>query len=272
MKLATAALAGLMAAAPLAGQAPAQKTKKWSFGLYGSAPEFGMYFHQLEESGAPGEYKVFFDTKTDLDLKNNKNGQGVRIDYLGPRFGFQLDVGFHDFAGQNRMTRAITLDDETFDAGMDVTSSIKNTSVDITNTIKILSFEHFWLGIDLGIQAWIMRVGAEGRNISVGDETKDGVGPVSTILPLPIPQVGLSLGLKGFNNALEFRGRAHLLSYSGASYTLFAADARCYFLPWLGVRAFMENQRFDVPYGSVNEDMEARIDNNRFGFGVAFRW
>jgi len=273
MKLATIALAGLMAAAPLIGQA--SPGKKWSFGVYGSTPDLGMYLRQRQSSDSLPDLdslKTDFDSKTDLALKSGKMGMGTRIDYLGPRGGFQLDVGVHEFAGQNKVTRPIVIDNQTFSADADVTSSIKNTTVDLTGTIKILRFEHFWFGIDLGIQAWMMQVSAEAKNISSGGITKDDPDPVSANLPLPIPQVGLSFGIKGFNNVLEIRGRAHMLGYSGATYTLFAADARCYFLPWLGVRAFMENQQFDAPYGSVSDDLEARIDNNRFGFGIAFRW
>jgi len=264
MKLATTALACLMAAAPLVGQTPAEK--KWSFGLYGSSPNLEMYLHQLDDDGS----QTNFHSKKDFGLKNDKLGLGVRIDYLGPRGGFQLDVGMHDFAGQNRLTEPINVDGDKFDAGADVTSSIKNTTIDLTGTIKVLRFEHFWLGIDLGLQAWVMQVKAEAKEISPR-QGEDG-SKASYQMPLPLPQVGLSFGIKGFNNALEVRGRAHLLAYSGASYTLFAADARYYFLPWLGARAFIENQRIDIPYGSVSDDLEARIDNNRVGFGVAFRW
>jgi len=253
-----------LATIPLTAQT---SSGKWSFGLYGCTPDFGMYFHQS------GDSSMDFDTKTDLDLKNNKMGQGVRLDYSGRRFGFSLDCGLHDFAGQNRINREIEMDGEMFPAGGDVTSSIKNTTVDLTGTVKILSFDHFWFGVDFGLQAWIMNLNAEVKGVSSGGEYLDDIDPVSKRLPpIPIPQLGLSLGVKALNNRLELRGKAHLLAYSGAKYTLFSADARCYVLSWLGVRAFMENQRFDVPYGSIDDDMEARIDNNRVGFGVALRW
>jgi hypothetical protein len=264
MKLATIALACLMAAAPLAGQATSGK--KWSFGLYGDTPGLGLYLHQLEDGS-----QTNFDAKKDLGLKSNGLGLGARIDYLGPRGGFQLDVGFHDFAGQRRMTEPTDVGGTTFEQGTEVTSSLKNTMVDFTGTIKVLRFEHFWLGIDLGLQAWVMQVQAEAKNTSTA-QREDDDGPVSYSLPLPIPQLGLSCGAKALDNALEFRGRVHLLAYSGATYTLFAADARYYFLPWLGARAFVENQRFDVPFGSVQDDLEARIDNNRFGIGLSLRW
>jgi len=246
-----------MAAAPLFGQAPT--VKKWSFGLYGSLPDLGGYFIDS------GEEPTDLDLKNDFGLKNDKMGLGVRIDYLGPRFGFQLDVGTHSFAGQNRLPKPVKMDGQTFPEGTDITSSLTNTTFDLTGTVKVLRFDHFWLGIDYGLQAWYMQVQAEAK------ENRD-IAPVSYALPLPIPQVGLSLGANALNNMLEFRGRAHFLSYSGATYTLFAADARCYFLPWLGVRAFMEAQRFDAPNSSITDDLEARLDNNRFGFGVALRW
>jgi len=268
MKSATTAIAFLIAAAPLIGQAP--PAKKWSFGLYGSSPSLGMYLHQLDDDGS----QTNFDSQKDFGLKTNKMGLGARIDYMGPRGGFQLDVGVHDFAGQNRLTEPTDVGGETFEAGADVTSSIKNTTIDITGTIKVLRFEHFWLGIDLGLQAWVMQVRAEAKEVSPmprpgeDDENRQA----SYLLPLPLPQVGLSFGVKAFGSSLELRGKAHLLAYSGAKYTNFAADARYYFLSWLGARAFVENQRIDIPYGSVTDDMEARIDNNRFGFGVALRW
>jgi hypothetical protein len=187
---------------------------------------------------------------------------------MGRRCGFSLDMGSMAFAGQNRIARKIDIDGNKFDEDMDVTSSLKNTMIDLTGTVKILSLDNFWLGVDYGIQAWLLSVSAHGRSVSTPGENESA----TLSQPVPIPQLGFSLGARILKDTLELRGKVHLLAYSGAKYTLFAADARYYPLPWLGVRAFVENQVFDVPYGSIDDDTEAKLNNNRLGVGAVFRF
>jgi len=239
-------------------------TGKWSFAAYGCAPDLGAYFHQSGDESSDGDN---FDIKKDLNLKSDRMALGLRLDYMGNRCGFSLDVGSMAFAGQNRVARKIDIDGTEFE-NMDVTSSLKNTTIDLTGTVKILRWDQFWLGIDYGIQAWLLSVSAYGKSVSIPSQNESA----TLSLPVPIPQLGISFGAKALNDMLELRGKVHLLAYSGAKYTLFAADARYYPLPWVGMRAFVENQAFDVPYGSIDEKTEARLDNNRFGAGVVFRF
>ena len=239
-------------------------TGKWSFGVYGCAPDLGAYLHQSGDELSEGDN---FDIKKDLNLKSSKMALGLRLDYLGRRCGFSLDVGSMTFAGQNRIIRNIDIDGNKFDEGVDLTSSLKNTTIDLTGTVKIFRLDHFWLGIDYGIQAWLLDVSAHGKSLSTGE-----IESAKFSQPVPIPQFGLSFGAKGLKDMLELRGKVHILAYSGAKYTLFAADARYYPLPWVGVRAFVENQVFDVPYGSIDDETEARLNNSRLGFGAVFRF
>jgi len=250
--------AALLIAIPLTAQAPAGN---WSFGVYGCVPKLSGNYRDS------GSTPTAFDIKKDFDLKSSQTGMGIHMDYLGSRFGFSLDYGVHDFKGKTFANREFLIGGQTFHSDMDITSSLKNTTFDLNGTIKILRGSSIWLGVDVGIQAWYMDVQAEG--VSIDGELTDRV---SENLPLPIPQIGLSLGFIGLQNNLELRGKAHLLAYKDAKYVRFAADARYYALSWLGLRAFMENQSFDLPDGSIIEDTEAKLDNNRFGFGVALRW
>jgi hypothetical protein len=247
----------LLIAVPLAAQTPAGK---WSFGVHASTPDLTGHYRDS------GTNQTFFDIKKDFDLKSSKTSLGIHMDYTGSRFGFSLDYGIHDFAGQSRINRQIEINGQTFDAGMDLTSSLKNTTFDVNGTIKILRGNSAWLGVDIGMQAWYLDVQASG----VSDENY--AENVSEMCTVPIPQIGLSFGLQGLQNRFDLRGSAHFLAYNGAKYTRFTADARYYVLSWLGVRAFMENQSFDAPFGSINDDVEAKLDNSLFGFGVAVRW
>jgi hypothetical protein len=165
---------------------------------------------------------------------------------------------------------------------MDIASSLKNTTFDVSGTIKILRGTSVWLGVDVGIQAWYLDVQAEGISTTIPFQTQaafqndkaDGMDSekVSEMRTVPIPQIGLSFGFKGLQNRFELGGKAHFLAYNGAKYARFAAEARYYVLSWLGVRVFMENQSFEAPYGSINDDIEAKLDSSLFGFGVALRW
>jgi len=261
--------AAIFIAIPLTAQVPAGS---WSFGVYGCNPQLtGHYRDSSIIQTELGSIKTDFDIKKDFNLKNSKTSLGIHMDYIGSRFGFSLNYGIHDFAGQSQINREIGVGGQTFYSGMDVTSSLKNTAFDLNGTIKVLRGSSIWLGVDIGIQAWYLDVQAEG--VSTANPLAEAItDKVTETVTVPIPQIGLSFGFRGLQNSLELGGKAHFLAYNGAKYTRFVAEARYYVLSWLGVRAFMEIQSLEAPNGSINADVEARLDNSLSGFGIALRW
>ncbi|MDR0498766.1 MAG: hypothetical protein LBH03_03390 [Holophagales bacterium] len=253
--------AALLITIPLAAQAP---FGKWSFGVHGATPDLTGHFSDS------GSSPTNFDIKKDFKLKNDKMSLGVHMDYTGSRFGFYLGYVVQDFAGQNRIIKPnkIEIGGQIL-SDVDVKSSLKNTAFDVCGTIKILRGTYgAWLGVDVGIQAWYLDLNAEGSAIDTS--VTDKLEPYS--ITVPIPQLGISCGFQGLQNRLGLRGKLHFLAYNGAKYIRYTADARYYVLPWLGVRAFMENQSFDAPKDSIIADVEAKLDSNLYGFGVAVRW
>jgi len=43
-------------------------------------------------------------------------------------------------------------------------------------------------------------------------------------------------------------------------------------LDWLGVRVFLDSERFRVPEGSIKEDLDITLDRTGTGLGVVFRF
>jgi hypothetical protein len=255
-------LVALLITIPLAAQAPPETgpTGKWSFGLYGYAPSLTGNYNESEGTA--------FDLKGDFGLKSNSTGLGLNVGYMGPRFGISLGFGTEDFAGQNKIDRELKIGGEKFEPGTELTSSLKKTTFDLNWTIKIFRYHGAYIGVNLGAQAWSLDVQAKGSHPSYPDATKEAAENVT----VPIPQVGLAFGYLGLKDRLDLRGRANFLAYSGAKYIHFGADARYYFLPWLGARASFENHGFDAPNGSIDEDTQAKLDSSLFGFGAALRW
>jgi len=131
-----------------------------------------------------------------------------------------------------------------------------------------------WLGVDIGIQGWYLDIKVSGAPTDpvFGPILGDTLIEASEMYTVPIPQLGISGGFQGLQDRFALVGKAHFLAYKGAKYTRLVADARYYFLPQLGVRAFVENQSLDAPDSSISEDIEVKLDRKGFGFGVVFRW
>ncbi len=89
---------------------------------------------------------------------------------------------------------------------------------------------------------------------------------------LPVPQVGPSLGFTALDDRLVGRGLFHFLTYKGATYTRMGADLRYFPVSWLGLRAFVDSERFRVPDGSIKDDLDITLDRTGFGFGIVFRY
>jgi len=249
----------LLAALLLAAQVP---ERKWSFDLHGLPATLEGDFEGIED-GKP----IFFDLKNDLGLEKDKTKPGVSIEYQGHRFGLALSTDAQDHKGSAILTRPITLDGTTYQMLTRVDSRIKFQSYDLNWTIRALTWEQAWVGVDLGIRAWNLDMTATGTEQSTLQTTT-----ASEKILVPIPQLGLSVGGKAFGNRVVGRASFHFLSYKGANYRRWQGDIRYFPIPWLGLRAFLDDESFNVPKDSIKDDLRLNLDRSGAGFGVVVRF
>ena len=250
--------AALLLAIPLTAQAP---VGDWVFGVYVGTPTMKG---KLKDRINP---LIDFDLKNNFSPKGSNTGLGVQIDYSGTRFGFSLDYAVNDYEGQSRINGLVAISGLGYMMDVDVDGSIKNSAFDFVGTYKVWQGSRAWLGANLGIQAWYLDITAEGRSVYHPEAVKTNKSYV-----VPIPQIGISAGYEALQSSLILSGKAHFMVYKGASYTRFSSEVRYYPLPWLGIRAFAELQNLDSPEGSINSDLELKLDRNTFGIGVVARW
>jgi hypothetical protein len=251
----TAAFAQL--GAPSASTSDLQRTLSLGGQVYG--PTLTGHFNGTI-SGQP----IGLDLNSDLGLAKDQTTAGFFLDYQGPRFAFQVSTGSADYRGDRTLTQAIQLNGQTFSASHEVQSHVKLASVDGIWTIKLIRGSGAWLGLDLGVQVW--KIDMDATDVTAA------TAPASTSVTAPIPQVGLSAGGRGFNGALEAKAYVHYLGYKQANYDLVGADLRYFPVRWFGLRAFYEGSHFNVPKGSVKDDLEFQLDRKGAGFGGVFRF
>ena len=210
---------------------------------------------------------ISVDLDGDLGLGKDKATPGFFFDYQGPRFGFQVTSGAAEYRGNRAVNRTVTVNGISYTAGTQVQSHVKLASVDGFWTIKLVSESAAWLGLDLGAQVWTLDMDATGILPPATTATT-----ASTRVTAPIPQVGLSGGSQGFNGAIESKAYVHYLAYKKAKYTLYGVDLRIFPVRWFGLRAFYEAGKFDVPNGSVKDDLELQLDRKGLGLGAVVRF
>lgn len=241
----------------------AQAPRSVTLGLSAFGPTFTGRLEGVQD-GQP----ISVDLEGDLGLAKDKGKMGFLFDYQGPRFGFMAQTGGTDYAGDRTTTRPVTIDGTTYAPGARVISHLKLTTVEGVWTIRILPLSVFWLGVDLGAEAWKVEMDATGTAVS----PVPGTATASTTFTAPIPQIGLSAGSRAPGGFLEVKGFVHYLGAKGAKYTRTGLEARAYPLSWLGVRAFLETETFDVPQGSLQDDLMLKLDRKGAGFGVVVRF
>lgn len=252
--------------------ASAQSLPKWNGGLQFFGPTLEGHYQEFKTN--PGDTANSFDFQKDLGLGKDGSKPGLFLEYQGPRFGLALSYDMQDYKGSQRLSRPVEIDGTTFQANGTVNTTMKVGGADLAWTIRCYRWEQAWVGVDLGLHAWLLDVKANGQALV----SQPGLPPVtetrsaSAKLPLPIPQIGLSGGGHFLEGRGVVRGSWHFLSYKGASYTRIQADARYYFLDWLGARVFVDQQTFDIPKGSIQNDVEAKLDRKGVGFGLVARW
>ena len=250
----TAAFAQL--GAPSASASDLQRT--WTLGGQVYGPNLTGHFN-----GTINGQAIALDLDSGLGLAKDKTTPGFFLDYQGPRFAFQVSSGTAEYRGDRTVTQTVTIGDKDYTNGTRVLSHVKLASVDGIWTIKFIKGSDAWLGLDLGAQVWKIDMDAT-------DVTNPATA--STSITAPIPQIGLSAGGRGFNGGLEAKAYVHYLAYKQAKYTMMGADLRFFPVRWFGLRAFYEGSTFDVPRGSVKDDLEFNLDRKGGGFGAVFRF
>jgi hypothetical protein len=239
--------------------APAQDFQRtWTLGGQSYGPDLTGHFE-----GKSNGNDILVDLNSDLGLARDKTTPGFFINYQGPRFAFQLSNGTADYRGDSVMTRQIYLNGTPYNIGEQVKSHLKLACVDGTWTIKFVRGSDAWLGLDLGAQ--VMTIDMDAIGVTSGEAA-------SNRITATIPQIGLSAGGRGLNGGLEAKAYIHYLGYKQAKYTLVGADLRYFPVRWFGLRAFYEGGSFDVPKGSVKDDLEFQLDRKGVGFGAVVRF
>jgi hypothetical protein len=218
-------------------------------------------------NGSQNGQPIAVDLDGDLGLGKDKTTPGFFFDYEGPRFGFQASSGTAEYRGDRTVNRTVTVNGQDFTAGSRVQSHVKLTSLDGTWTIKFISEADAWLGFDLGVQAWTIDLDALGTPPSPATPVS-----ASTRVSAPIPQLGLSGGSRGYNGAVEAKAYLHYLGYKQAKYTLYGADLRVFPVRWFGLRVFYEAGSFNVPQGSIKDDLDFKLERKGAGFGAVLRF
>jgi hypothetical protein len=253
----------LLALALSSSLAMAQSANRpWQFGIYQTSPTLEGHF-----LGKMDNETINFDIKNDLGLDKDTSQLGLCLEYQGPRFGLELSTSGQDYKGSKVITRTVSVGGTNYQSGTVVDSSIKLPSHTLNWTIRIVRFSPVWIGIDLGARIWALDIAASGTETATGYQKSDGKKK-----NLSIPQLGASAGFNALGGKVMGRAYYHFLSRSGASYKHTGADLRFFPLNWLGVRAFMDNETFDIPAGSIEDDLELKLDHNGVGFGVVVRF
>jgi hypothetical protein len=233
----------------------------WTLGAQTYGPTFTGHFQGVQD-GQP----IAVDLDSDLGLGKDKTTPGFFFDYQGSRFGFQVSSGSAEYRGDRVVNRTVTINGTDYTAGTRVQSHVKLAAIDGIWTIKFVRESDAWLGFDLGVQSWKVDLDATSAPVA-GSPVSE-----STRITAPIPQLGLSGGSRGWNGAVEAKAYVHYLGYKKAKYTLFGADFRVFPVRWFGLRAFYEGGKFDVPKGSVKDDLELTLERKGVGLGAVVRF
>ena len=207
------------------------------------------------------------DLKNDLGIASNGTKPGFGVEYQGHRFGLELSSNETDFKGSQVVNRVVTINGESFSAGALVNSTVKFQTTTFNWTIRALTFDHAWIGIDLGVRAINLTLDATGYNalsgVSAYANYKGG---------LPLPLVGLGGGLKFFGGRVLARAYYHTLNYKSASFVVTGADVRVFPLSWLGIMGYVNDAKLNVPQSAINNSANVVLNQNTTGGGIVLRF
>jgi len=237
--------------------------RTFQFDVHRVGPTFEGHFKGVQD-GKP----LVVDLQSDFGLQKETTKMGFGLEYQGPRFAVEVSGGEQDYKGHNYIQRDVQINGTTFHAGAVVDSTVKLKDYTFNWTIRAFTWPQFWIGIDLGARVWDLNMTASAYE----PPTTATIPPVTEKVPLPIPQVGLSTGFNAFDRRIIGKAYYHLLSAKGATYRHSGADLRVFPVKWLGVRVFTATENLDVPNGSIQDDLEVKLDRQGTGFGVVVRF
>jgi hypothetical protein len=258
MRLPSTALA-LLVVLPARAWAP---ERHWYAGVHLFDPTLGGHFQGIAD-GNP--FRV--DLGRDLALGRDRTQLGAGLEYQGPRFGVELAWDQQRYAGRNVLGQDVLINGQLFKSGSVVTSTLQATNATCDWTVRAVTGDGFWLGLDLGLRATTLKVDAKGVLAIPGTAVEARYRTT-----LPVPQAGPSLGITALDGRLEGRGQVHLLTWRGATYNHLAFDLRYYPRPWLGVEVFADSERFRVPEGTLDRGLDLTLDRTGTGFGIVARF
>jgi len=207
------------------------------------------------------------DLKNDLGIGSKGTKPGFGLEYQGHRFGLELSSNQTEFTGSQAINRQVTINGQSFSAGALVNSDVKFQTTTFNWTIRALTWDNAWVGIDLGVRAINVTLDATGYNalsgVSAWANYKGG---------LPLPQVGLSTGVKFMEGRVLARAYYHTLNYKSASFVVTGADVRVFPLSWLGVMAYVNQAKLNVPQSAINDSANVVLNQNTTGGGVVLRF
>ena len=266
---------GLLAALPVCAEGGGQ----WSVDVHSTTGTLGGHYR-----GTLNGEAFSMDLKNDLALASTGNKAGVGLEYQGPRFGLELSMDAQSYTGNNAVPEPVTVNGQSYGTGAQVASTVKTTTLVLNWTIRALTFEEGWFGVDLGVRDLVMNVStvgsvtnasltANGTPITVNGSGFPGTSASASYKgSLPLPMIGLSGGVYLFGGSVLGRAYYHLLEYSGASYTSVGADLRYFPVDWAGVRVFANAAKLKIPTGSLKNEVDIGLDQTASGVGVVFRF
>ena len=251
---------GLLTVMPLC--ADAGTGGHWSFDVHSWNATLAGHYQGLQDN-----QPFSVDLKDDLALASQKPKVGFGAEYQGHRFGLEVTSDSQTYLGANTISKVVTINGQSFNVGAKVNSIVKSNTTTLNWTIRALSFEHVWLGVDLGVRQVSLQIDASGFN-GLTNTTATADYKAS----YPVPQVGLSAGVNFFGGRVVGRAYYHTLDYSGASFNVAGADLRFFPVSWLGLKAFTASEKLTIPKGAISNDADIALDESGTGFGLVLRF
>jgi len=241
-----------------AGGGPAGPSLRWTLGVQKVQPSLSV-----RAEGSRDGRATLADSEADLGLGREGSPLGAFLEYQGEGQAFQVAYDSARYAGDRVLPRPILLDGVGYLAGTPLQSTAKVQVLEGMWTYKLVRRSDAWVGFDLGAQ--LLR--ADLTALAAGSAQAQKARPSWFV-----PQLGLTGWSSGADGLLESRVYARYFTYKGASLLRYGVDARAYFYPGFGLRAFYEDTRIRIPSGSLRQDLDLHADRRLAGLGLVVRF
>jgi len=231
----------------------------WTLGVQRSQPTI-----TASVQGSRDGRVSLVDTDSDLGLQREGNPFGALLEYKTQGHGFRLAYDSFRLQGEKALPRDISLNGTPNASGSVLRSTAKLTILEALYTYKLFQQPDAWVGLDLGAQ--FLKTNLTAANLTAQS-------PTQTAAPsLTVPQIGISGWSSAAGGLLESRMYYHYLVYRGVTATRYGLDGRAYLYPHFGLRTFYEVSKIKVPAGSIQGDLDLRMDAKSFGLGLVVRF